>query len=72
MSESLASILVKASSEQTYTVKVALSSTVADMKKEVEKVSNIPAESQRLIYSGQVLRDDRTLESYCTNNMSTR
>lgn len=66
----LASILVKASSEQTYTVRTSLGSTVAEMKKEVEKISNIPAESQRLIYAGQVLRDERTLESYCTSGFS--
>lgn len=38
--------------------------TVADFKEEISKVSEIPASNQRLIYSGKILKDDQTVESY--------
>lgn len=38
--------------------------TVAEFKDEIAKVSQIPAASQRLIYSGKILKDDQTVESY--------
>ena len=41
-----------------------VSQTVAELKAEVAKKSSIPAEQQRLIYKGQVLKDERTLDSY--------
>ena len=41
-----------------------VSQTVADLKAEVAKKSSTPAEQQRLIYKGQVLKDERTLDSY--------
>lgn len=59
-----ATIYVKANTETTYTIEVPLTTTVLQMKEEVEKLSGIPAGSQRLIYSGQVLKDEKTLESY--------
>lgn len=38
--------------------------TVAEFKEEIAKVSQIPAANQRLIYSGKILKDDQTVESY--------
>ncbi|QLL34686.1 hypothetical protein HG536_0H00610 [Torulaspora globosa] len=38
--------------------------TVAEFKDEIAKVSQIPAANQRLIYSGKILKDDQTVESY--------
>jgi len=55
---------VKASSTTTYTIKVALTATVQQAKEVIQAQSNIPAANQRLIYSGQVMANDKTLESY--------
>lgn len=38
--------------------------TIAEVKALVAEKANIPADNQRLIYKGQVLKDDRTVESY--------
>ncbi|KAK9906810.1 hypothetical protein WJX75_008440 [Coccomyxa subellipsoidea] len=38
--------------------------TIAEVKALVAEKSNVPADNQRLIYKGQVLKDDRTVESY--------
>ena len=37
---------------------------IADVKEAVATEASIPATEQRLIYKGQVLKDDRTVESY--------
>ena len=39
--------------------------SVTDFKAKLEIKSKVPADQQRLIYKGHVLRDGRTLESYC-------
>lgn len=45
-------------------VVVDVTETVSDLKKKISDVSSIPVENQRLIYSGKILKDDHTLESY--------
>lgn len=40
------------------------SKSVAEFKEDIAKVSQIPAANQRLIYSGKILKDDQTIESY--------
>lgn len=45
-------------------VAVEATDTVAVLKKKINEVSSIPMENQRLIYSGKILKDDQTLESY--------
>lgn len=57
---------VKASSGPKVTVTVPLSTTVADLKTKLAEpdMANIPASSQRLIYSGKVLKDHETLATH--------
>eukprot|EP01126_Amoeba_proteus_P055217 TRINITY_DN6837_c0_g1_i27.p1 TRINITY_DN6837_c0_g1~~TRINITY_DN6837_c0_g1_i27.p1 ORF type:complete len:387 (+),score=106.40 TRINITY_DN6837_c0_g1_i27:193-1353(+) len=58
------SLNVKYGSSQSYTINVELSWTVAQVKKELEAVSTVSSDLQRLIYAGQVMNNERTLESY--------
>lgn len=55
---------VKASTSTSYSLSLPLSSTVQNAKEALERVSGVPPSSQRLIYSGQVMANERTLESY--------
>ncbi|KAL8762766.1 MAG: hypothetical protein Q9184_001306 [Pyrenodesmia sp. 2 TL-2023] len=57
---------VKSSSDAKYTITVPLSTTVLDLKNKLStsEYADIPAERQRLIYSGRVLKDIDTLASY--------
>ena len=41
-----------------------LSMTISELKVQVQSKSQIPPEEQRLIYKGQVLKDERTVDSY--------
>ena len=38
--------------------------TIAEVKAAAADKAEVPAENQRLIYKGQVLKDDRTIASY--------
>lgn len=42
------------------------SATVRELKEEVARKCDTNADQQRLIYKGQVLKDDRSIESYGT------
>jgi ubiquilin len=57
-------IQVKASSSTTYTIKVPADATVQNAKEAIQSQSNTPAANIRLIYSGQVLANEKTLDSY--------
>ncbi|AGO10327.1 AaceriABL129Wp [[Ashbya] aceris (nom. inval.)] len=52
------------SGQNRWEVSVEASGSVGELKQEIAKVSEIPAENQRLIYSGKILKDDQTVESY--------
>jgi hypothetical protein len=39
--------------------------TVADLKEMIEKKLSVTPANQRLIYKGHVLKDNRTVASYC-------
>ncbi|GAV51164.1 hypothetical protein ZYGR_0AD03470 [Zygosaccharomyces rouxii] len=52
------------SGQNKWEVTVDPESTVSTFKEEISKVSEIPASSQRLIYSGKILKDDQTLQFY--------
>ena len=57
---------IKSSSNAKYTLTLPSSTTVLDLKSKLSgpEHANIPAERQRLIYSGRVLKDPDTLASY--------
>ncbi|KAI9899057.1 hypothetical protein N3K66_005518 [Trichothecium roseum] len=57
---------VKASSDKTHTMTMSEGASVKDLKEKLatEEYENIPAERQRLIYSGRVMKNDDTLATY--------
>lgn len=57
-------INIKSSGDQKYEVSISPSKQVADLKKEIAEKASVPADSQRLIYSGKVLKDNETISSY--------
>ena len=67
MSEEI-DLVIKPSKGDNVDVRFAPAKTVADFKKAVAEKCGIPAEEQRLIFKGQLLKDDNTLESYGPSN----
>jgi ubiquilin len=57
---------VKPSDGQKYVITIAASASVADLKAKLStsEFADLPADRQRLIYSGRVLKDPDTLSSY--------
>lgn len=58
------SISIKSSGDTKYELTISPSITILDLKNLVAEKSSIPADRQRLIYSGKVLKDGETVESY--------
>lgn len=57
-------IHVRCSNGSKFSVKIGLDSTIRDFKAVLSQNCDIPADHQRLIYKGRILKDDQTLESY--------
>ncbi|KAH1151110.1 hypothetical protein GLYMA_16G118400v4 [Glycine max] len=57
-------INVRCSNGFKFSVQIAVDSTVSSFKDVVARNCDIPAEQQRLIYKGRILKDDQTLRSY--------
>lgn len=55
---------VRCSNGSKFSVDVDLESTVETFKGLLAEKSEIPANQQRLIYKGRILKDDQTLKSY--------
>ena len=70
MSESI-TITIKSSGDKKYEVTFDPLITVSQLKELVAEKSDIPAGSQRLIYSGKVLKDTETVTSYKVQNGHT-
>lgn len=49
-----------------YSLEVEKENTLLQVKEQLSSQCNIPAVEQRLIFKGQILKDDRTVESYGT------
>ena len=52
------------SGQNKWDVSIDPSQTILELKEAIAVVSSIPAANQRLIYSGKILKDDQTVESY--------
>lgn len=52
------------SGQNNWTVNVEVTATIKQMKEAIAVESEVPADNQRLIYSGKILKDDQTVESY--------
>ncbi|CAN0926110.1 Ubiquitin domain-containing protein DSK2b [Linum grandiflorum] len=63
-SEDLVAVNVRCSNGTKFTVRTALESTVQAFKALLAQNCDVPAEQQRLIYKGRILKDDQTLVSY--------
>lgn len=57
-------INIRCSNGSKFSVQISLDSTVGSFKDAVARNCDIPAEQQRLIYKGRILKDDQTLQSY--------
>lgn len=55
---------VKSSNDTKYSLTLAPSTTVAELKTKLAELSEIAKDRQRLIYSGRVMKDEETLASY--------
>ncbi|KAL5789008.1 hypothetical protein ACOSP7_005957 [Xanthoceras sorbifolium] len=57
-------INIRCSNGTKFTVRTSLESTVEAFKAVLAQSCEIPADQQRLIYKGRILKDDQTLQSY--------
>lgn len=55
---------IRCSNGSKFSVTTSLDSTVATFKSILAQNCDIPADQQRLIYKGRILKDDQTLVSY--------
>lgn len=70
MSSSI-TINIKPSSDKKFSVTLETSKTVLDLKNAIAEQTDVPAERQRLIYSGRVLKDHDTIADCKISNEST-
>ncbi|XP_020576570.1 ubiquitin domain-containing protein DSK2b-like isoform X2 [Phalaenopsis equestris] len=59
-----ATIHIRCSNGSKFSVQTALDAVVSVFKGLISEKCDVPAEQQRLIYKGRILKDDKTLESY--------
>lgn len=57
-------INIRCSNGSKFSVQISLDSVVRSFKDVVARSCDIPADQQRLIYKGRILKDDQTLQSY--------
>lgn len=57
---------IRCSNGSKFSVQTSLDATVGAFKAVLSGNCEVPAEQQRLIYKGRILKDDQTLESYGT------
>lgn len=57
-------VIVKISSGSQYSIQVSEDATIAELKKLLVPQVQTPEEQQRLIYSGHILANEKTLKDY--------
>ncbi|ANB11814.1 Dsk2p [Sugiyamaella lignohabitans] len=57
-------VVIKSSSDKKYTLSLPISTRIEELKAQLAQQSDIPADRQRLIFAGRVLKDNETLEFY--------
>ena len=57
-------VFLKVTGGEKLSLEVTPKQTIAELKAAVATQCGIPAENQRLIYKGQVLKDEKTIEDY--------
>ncbi|XP_030943076.1 ubiquitin domain-containing protein DSK2b-like [Quercus lobata] len=57
-------INIRCSNGTKFTVRTSLDSSISAFKAALAQNCDVPADQQRLIYKGRILKDDQTLESY--------
>ncbi|KAJ1475606.1 hypothetical protein T484DRAFT_1827731 [Baffinella frigidus] len=56
---------VKCSNGAKFTISCSAKQTVAELKTALEEQAGVPASQMRLIYRGQIMKDEKTLDTYC-------
>jgi len=64
-------LFIRTLTGKTFTIEISSTATVADVKAAVQGKEGIPADQQRLIFSGAELAVDCTLQSYNIQPEST-
>lgn len=55
---------VKSNNDTRYSITMPLTARVTELKDKLSELADIPSDRQRLIYSGRVMKNDDTLETY--------
>eukprot|EP01041_Mallomonas_annulata_P010161 gene10161-21179_t len=61
-------ITIKCTNSDTASVSITVSESIAELKQKIAGKLNIPADIQRLVYKGKVLKDELTVEFYGERN----
>jgi hypothetical protein len=63
--EEICTVEIKLNLEDSFTVEAFVDASVLELKTLIESVKGGNASHQRLIYSGQILKNKKTLRDYC-------